>query len=29
MTFAAVPALRAEPALADEWIPRLTSGAAL
>jgi putative acyl-CoA dehydrogenase len=29
MTFAAVPALRAEPALADEWIPRLTSGEAL
>jgi putative acyl-CoA dehydrogenase len=29
MTFAAVPALRVEPALADEWIPRLTSGEAL
>jgi putative acyl-CoA dehydrogenase len=29
MTFAAVPALRAEPALAAEWIPRLTSGEAL
>ena len=29
MTFAAVPALRAEPALAEEWIPRLTSGDAL
>jgi putative acyl-CoA dehydrogenase len=29
MTFAAVPALRAEPALAAEWIPRLTSGGAL
>lgn len=25
MTFAAVPALRAEPALANEWIPRLIS----
>ncbi len=29
MTFAAVPALRTEPALAEEWIPRLTSGDAL
>jgi putative acyl-CoA dehydrogenase len=29
MTFAAVPALRAEPTLASEWIPRLTGGAAL
>jgi putative acyl-CoA dehydrogenase len=29
MTFAAVPALRAEPGLAGDWIPRLTSGAAL
>ena len=29
MTFAAVPALRAEPALASEWVPRLTSGDAL
>ena len=29
MTFAAVPALRAEPELAAEWIPRLTSGDAL
>jgi putative acyl-CoA dehydrogenase len=29
MTFAAVPALRAQPELADEWIPRLTAGAAL
>jgi putative acyl-CoA dehydrogenase len=29
MTFAAVPALRAEPELADEWMPRLTSGDAL
>jgi putative acyl-CoA dehydrogenase len=29
MTFAAVPALRAEPVLADEWLPRLTSGSAL
>ena len=29
MTFAAVPALRAEPELAQEWIPRLTSGSAL
>ena len=29
MTFAAVPALRAEPALAAEWVPRLTSGQAL
>ena len=29
MTFAAVPALRAQPDLAEEWIPRLTSGAAL
>jgi putative acyl-CoA dehydrogenase len=26
MTFAAVPALRAQPDLAGEWIPRLTSG---
>ncbi len=25
MTYAAVPALRAEPELADEWVPRLTS----
>ena len=25
MTFAAVPALRAEPAVADEWVPRLLS----
>ncbi|WP_394850946.1 isovaleryl-CoA dehydrogenase [Pendulispora brunnea] len=25
MTFAAVPALRAQPELADEWVPRLTS----
>ena len=25
MTFAAVPALRAEPELADEWVPRLTA----
>ncbi len=25
MTYAAVPALRAEPALAEEWVPRLTS----
>jgi putative acyl-CoA dehydrogenase len=25
MTFAAVPALRADPAIADEWVPRLTS----
>src|SRR3546814_11508400 len=24
MTYAAVPALRAEPAVADEWIPRIT-----
>jgi putative acyl-CoA dehydrogenase len=29
MTFASVPALRAEPPLADEWIPRLTAGEAL
>jgi putative acyl-CoA dehydrogenase len=29
MTFAAVPALRAQPDLADEWVPRLTSGDAL
>jgi putative acyl-CoA dehydrogenase len=29
MTFAAVPAVRAEPELAEEWIPRLTSGDAL
>jgi putative acyl-CoA dehydrogenase len=29
MTFSAVPALRAEPALADEWVPRLTTGGAL
>jgi putative acyl-CoA dehydrogenase len=29
MTFAAVPALRAEPDLAQEWIPRLTVGGAL
>jgi putative acyl-CoA dehydrogenase len=29
MTFAAVPALRAQPELAEEWIPRLTSGDAL
>ena len=29
MTFAAVPALRAQPDLAEEWIPRLTSGDAL
>ena len=29
MTFAAVPALRAQPDLADEWIPRLTEGGAL
>ena len=29
MTFAAVPALRAEPELAAAWIPRLTSGEAL
>ena len=29
MTFAAVPALRAEPDLAAEWIPRLTGGDAL
>jgi putative acyl-CoA dehydrogenase len=27
MTFAAVPALRAQPDLADEWIPRLTATA--
>src|SRR5687768_6432863 len=29
MTFAAVPALRAQPGLAEEWVPRLTSGEAL
>ena len=29
MTFAAVPALRAQPELAEDWIPRLTSGDAL
>ena len=29
MTFAAVPALRREPELAAEWVPRLTSGDAL
>jgi len=29
MTFAAVPALRAQPELAGQWIPRLTSGDAL
>jgi putative acyl-CoA dehydrogenase len=29
MTFAAVPALRAQPDLAEEWLPRLTSGGAL
>ena len=29
MTFAAVPALRTQPDLAAEWIPRLTSGDAL
>jgi putative acyl-CoA dehydrogenase len=29
MTFAAVPALRAQPELAEQWIPRLTSGEAL
>ena len=29
MTFAAVPALRAQPDVAAEWIPRLTSGEAL
>ena len=29
MTFAAVPALRAQPDLGEEWIPRLTSGEAL
>ena len=29
MTFASVPALRTEPELAEEWIPRLTSGDAL
>ena len=27
MTYAAVPALRAEPAVAAEWVPRITSGA--
>ena len=26
MTYAAVPALRAEPAVAREWVPRITSG---
>lgn len=26
MTYAAVPALRHEPAIADEWIPRVTAG---
>ena len=25
MTYAAIPALRAEPELAAEWVPRLTS----
>ena len=29
MTFAAVPALRTQPDLAAEWIPRLTGGDAL
>ncbi|MBA3476403.1 MAG: acyl-CoA dehydrogenase family protein, partial [Actinobacteria bacterium] len=29
MTFASVPALRAQPDLASDWIPRLTSGDAL
>ncbi len=29
MTFASVPALRHQPDLADEWVPRLTSGGAL
>jgi putative acyl-CoA dehydrogenase len=29
MTFASVPALRAEPSLAEEWIPRLTVGGKL
>ncbi|HEY8104429.1 MAG TPA: acyl-CoA dehydrogenase family protein [Gaiellaceae bacterium] len=29
MTFAAVPALRADPALAEDWVPRLTAGDAL
>jgi putative acyl-CoA dehydrogenase len=29
MTFAAVPALRPEPQLSEEWIPRLTGGGAL
>ena len=29
MTFAAVPTLRAEPGVAEEWVPRLTSGEAL
>ncbi len=28
MTFAAVPALRAEPTLAEQWVPRLTAGGA-
>lgn len=27
MTYAAVPALRAEPAVAEEWVPRITAGA--
>lgn len=26
MTYAAVPALRAEPAVAEEWVPRITAG---
>ncbi len=26
MTYAAVPALRAEPSVADEWVPRITAG---
>ena len=26
MTYAAVPALRAEPRVADEWVPRITAG---
>jgi putative acyl-CoA dehydrogenase len=29
MTFAAVPTLRLQPELADEWVPRLTAGDAL
>jgi putative acyl-CoA dehydrogenase len=29
MTFAAVPTLRAQPDVAEEWVPRLTSGEAL